>query len=327
MNSKSNPQNPLPNGIRSESLLSRIDPFRSSRANSATQPPPNGNSSWYSCLFSRLICDSNLSASHKNLLSSEFDKVSLSTLMRQKGPLRNPAGSETLVANTQPLPSKQSILAIFPDEPLDAESFTGVTVVEFQMLGIPFRPLPANRIASWAPCFPIEITSVDQLAKKFNTVRSMVGGGVRIGCAICPTSVYEDVRSLADCGVDYICLLMDVFPELSANARLELGSNRTHLDLAMRGLRDSGTSAKLHVASNTVTSIELFEQIQSGVASVCVDAFLAERRPPATATTRDSFGSVLSYVATPVSPFAWVSSSLNGLLQDLNDWHQFFGRV
>jgi hypothetical protein len=71
---------------------------------------------------------------------------------------------------------------------------------------------------------PIEIANVDQMVKKINTVRTMVSGRCRIGAAISPASVYEDVRSMADCGVDYVCLLIDVLAEWSNGVGIELGA-------------------------------------------------------------------------------------------------------
>lgn len=323
MNFKSNLQNEQHKGIRSKPLLSRVDHLRASRS-VGTIDAAKG-SSWNARLFARMICDSNLSVQQKKLIRIELDKFGFGVLERQTPALGRPAISDIGHGNAASHYSKQCTLVIFPDEPIDVESLAAAKAIELQMIGVPFETLPTSRIARWAPCMPIEISTVEQLAKKINAIRTIVNGQCQIGAAISPASVYEDVRAMADCGVDYVCLLVDVFPELSSNARIKLGSIDDHLEQAMKGLCDSGTSAQLHVSSNATTAEQMFGLFQAGVEAVSVDSCLAHFRPPEVAVPKDRYGSVLSYTPVPVSPFAWVAPAVNSLLQDLADWNVFSG--
>lgn len=280
---------------------------------------------WSDRVFTRCLCDANFSVQQKNAIRMELDKLELGVLERQKPMLPSSTGSAPGQGQVLAPYSKHCTLAVYPDEPIDAESLAAATSIEFQMFGIPFQALPSSRIASWAPCMPIEIATVDQMAKKINTVRTMVNGRCRIGAAISPASVYEDVRSLADCGVDYVCLLIDVLSEFSTRSCLGLGVMDIHLEQALKGIRDSGTNVKLSVSANAISARQMVELFQAGVDTLSVDSFLAQHWPAETNDTKDRYGSVLSYGAVQVSPFAWIPSALLGLVQDLSDWQLFSG--
>ena len=309
--------------IQAETLLSRVGLRNGSTTLDSISVPKDKY--WSNRLFTRCLCDAGLSVQQKNAMRLELDKLELGVLERQKPTLSNSTVSGTGQGQVLAPYSKHCTLAVYPDEPIDADSLTAATTIEFQMLGVPFQSLPPNRIACWAPCMPIEIATVDQMAKKINTVRTMVNGRCRIGAAISPASVYEDVRSMADCGVDYVCLLIDVLAELSAGSCMELGAMDVHLEQALKGIRDSGTNVKLSVSVNTTSARQMVGLFQAGVDTLSVDSFLAQSRPAETIDTKDRYGSVLSYGAAQVSPFAWMASAMHKLLQDLSDWQLFSG--
>ena len=323
MNLKSTLPSTQKKPIQSETLLARVGLWTESVSPDATSVPKDKN--WSDRLFTRCLCDINLSVQQKNAIRMELDKLGLGVLERQKPMLANSTGSAPGQGQVLAPYSKNCILAVQPDEPIDAESLAAATSIEFQMFGIPFQALPSSRIARWTPCMPIEIANVDQMVKKINTVRTMVSGRCRIGAAISPASVYEDVRSMADCGVDYVCLLIDVLAEWSNGVGIELGAMDVHLEQALKGLRDSGTNVRLSVSVNTTSAQQMVGLFQAGIDTLSVDSFLAQHRPADPIETKDRYGSVLSYGAAQVSPFAWMPSALQELKQDLADWQLFSG--
>jgi len=323
MNFKSTLSSTQNKPIQAETLLSRVDPWNGSMTQDGIRGSKGKN--WSDRLFTRCLCDANLSVQQKNAIRMELDKLELGVLERQKPMLSSSTGSAPGPGHVLAPYSKHCTLAVYPDEPIDAESLTAASTIEFQMFVVPFQALPSSRIASWVPCMPIEISTVDQMAKKINTVRTMVNGRCRIGAAISPASVYEDVRSMADCGVDYVCLLIDVLAGLSTDSCIELGAMDVHLEQALKGLCDSGTNVKLSLSVNTTSAQQMVRLFQAGVDTLNVDSFLAQLRPAETIDTKDRYGSVLSYGAAQVSPLAWMVSAMHDLLKDLSDWQLFLG--
>ena len=323
MNLKSTLPSTQKKPIQSETLLSRVGIWAESVSLDTMSVPKDKN--WSDRLFTRCLCDINLSVQQKNAIRIELDKLGLGVLERQKPMLTHFTGSAPGQGQVLAPYSKHCILAVYPDEPIDAESLAAATTVEFQMFGIPFQALPSSRIARWTPCMPIEVANVDQMAKKINTVRTMVNDRCRIGAAISPASVYEDVRAMADCGMDYVCLLIDVLAEWSNGSGIELGVMDIQLEQALKGIRDSGTNVKLSVSVNTTSAKQMAGLFQAGIDALSVDSFLAQHRPAETIETKDRYGSVLSYGAAQVSPFAWIPTALQELGQDLADWQLFSG--
>jgi hypothetical protein len=318
LNSKPIVRTSLSHHLKSEPLLSRIDPL-------GIDQPVTNSVPFVNQLFTRVLCDLPLSLQQLLSLRSELSKSAIRTLQRQKGfeiasNSLEPSQLQVLNASIE-----RKTIAIFPDEPIDAQSVATASAIELQLFGMPFRKLSNARLASWTPCMPIEIGSVEHMTKKIDALRTMSCGRCEIGAAIASASVYDDVRFLVDCGVDYICLLADAYYDFQPHSRHSLGQVELAIELAAKGLRDAGSGAKLHVSANVSDASSIFRCFQAGVDAVSVDAYLVSKRPLEVPVPKDRYSSVLSLATPVVAAYAWADAALVALIQELQDLKLFCG--
>jgi len=235
------------------------------------------------------------------------------------GGLRHPPGAADRTS------LKNTLFPLHIAEPIDAPKLSGGIGIELQFFGRPFEQFPPSRIRAWTPNMPAEIASVEYLEKKINVLRMLTDGKSLMGAAITPTVVYDDIRMLADCGFDYVCLLLDVVPGLSQGSVLDLGSIELCLEPALKAIRDSGSKIQLWLACNTVDPSELYKLIQNGVNAVCIDSYLMSVRPNEAEPIKDRYASVLSMASSQGSPFLWIKPAVENMGMQFDDYRIYHG--
>jgi len=303
-----------PSRLHCEPLASRVDPL-------AIEPhflacnieALDGRSrlQWDMPLFTRLGVDALIPEAIKTPLRLELNSHGIGWLGR---------GESGDVCCVEPLGI---------DEPMDVRTLTHARAIELQLVGQPFQRIASNRRARWVPGLPVEITEFEQLAKKVECLREMVAHGCPIGAAISPGSVYEDVRFAVDSGFDYISLLLDIQYDFHANGgSLALAPLESTLEMALKGIQDSGSKIRLLVSANISDGFELFRCLQMGAAAVSIDAYLASRKPAEVAARKETFGSVLSnYAPVAVPPLGWVTTAVHRLREELQDCAFYAGKA
>jgi hypothetical protein len=308
--------------LRTASLEERLN------ANGQTPPSNAGQAASFSSLiqqklpglrwplFSRLLSDALVSSPKGEWMRRELASIPVAFV--------DPGSNAAVPANTGS-PRSTGIVPVRISEPIDAPKLQAAKAVELQLVGIPFVPTVPSRMQAWTPSFPIEIASIDSLAKKVELMRLIQSNDAMVGAAFSPAIVYDDVRLLADCGFDYVCLLLDVVPELALKAStLSLGSLHSSLESALKAIRDSGSNMRLWVAASATDAREMYSMIQQGVDAVCVDAYLKTVMPAESEAPKDRYASMLSMVAPQSSPFGWVRQVVEQIglqLEDLRTYH------
>jgi hypothetical protein len=142
---------------------------------------------------------------------------------------------------------------------------------------------------------------------------TVVGGAIGAG------AVYEDVRFLADAGLDYAHLLCDGrFGEL-AHQFHRFGNVDTVLDQANRAIHDSGRrDFALAISASGCTLESVWKWLGAGVRAINIDSYILGQQPALETPASDTFGSFLGDYRRPAhAATEWLNSAVIGMLESL----------
>jgi hypothetical protein len=272
-------------------------------------------------LFSRLPLDVSWQPKERDAFLQSLSELSIPWVGCSR---EGDASPDRSVAGDRESLSATRIHPIGIDQDIDVEQFQHVGAIELQLYGRPFQTPCRSERSHWCSNLPVEIFQLEQLTKKIELIRFLAQSSVAVGAAIGPLQVYEDVRFLADCGVDYVCILGTVFHRWDPAGELTLCPPESYFDSALKAARDSGTSVRVRIASDLTSPAEMHRCLREGVHAVCVDAYLAARCQ--SQKKSENLGSFLGYAAPQPSPSSWIRAELAQLVAELDDWNAFYHR-
>lgn len=289
---------------------------------------------WPSPIFSRLAVDIPDSAKLTPTLDKLRRLASVSVIEPQAQGTQS--GSEVLGSGAdRSLDDGLTIQPVFVDEPLAFESLMHAEQIELQFL--PKRNgsnhshnaafYPADR---WMPTLPSDLTDVEKMAKRIDLIRSssdqptvVVGGAIPAG------RVYDDVRFLIDCGVDYVNVLAHVVAGLRPAKSWTLQPIDHVVEQALAAIDKSGVSHIPLLVCSPIDSVqEAIRLLSLGVDAFSIDSWLVDQQAamPNSNQSSQDLGSFMGSYTKPAAPTAnegWVWAS-QAFLKDLNSLRRLF---
>lgn len=288
---------------------------------------------WPAPVFSRLAVDCD--ASPAVLAALEAARHHSGCSVVDRGQAMASAPNET-AGDPGPVSSAgHRVVAVYADAPLVPESTAHASFIEWQFLPSPQpRSSPASaepwgsRKADWTPTLPSDLSRLDQFAARIELMRQWsTVSQVRVGGAIPAAAVYEDVRLLADLGLDYVSLLCD--------ARYGMGAGQFHrlmdvpraVDLARQALHDAGRpELPLLISCDACPPQEAAQWLANGVRAINLDGYLISHQTVPESRPSDSFGSFLGdYGRTAAASSDWLGPAVASYVAQLASELAFAG--
>jgi hypothetical protein len=277
---------------------------------------------WPAPIFSRLGLDFDLSPAMKTALASAHSQSGLTIYGPWKIDPEVP-----LSTDLRSLAAGVTIAPVFVDEPFVPELFAHTEQIEWQFIPCRSSPLRTETASAWGvqkkdwkAILPSDLARVDSFSARIEMMRlwndqpaAVIGGAIGAG------AVYEDVRFLADAGLDYAHLLCDGrFGEL-ANQFHRLGNVDTVLDQANRAIHDSGRSDfALAISASGCSPESVWKWLGAGVRAINIDSFILGQQPVTETPASDTFGSFLGDYRRPAhSATEWLNSAVRDMLESL----------
>lgn len=284
--------------------------------------------SWPAPVFSRLGLDTELNDAQRFSLIKSRRELGLSTVAPCPAPYDTSASPEA-----RSLEAGLHIVPVFVDEPLLPEAIMHAEQIELQFMpcrtaGPSTVPGWGTRHRDWKPILPSDLTQADQLAARVELLRQASDQpAVLVGGTIAAAAVYDDVRYLMDAGLDYVCVLADVYHGMQAHESHTLLNADIAIEQAQRAIKDSGRhDVSLLLSTRTCNLESTLDWLSRGIRAVNIDGFLLARQPAIASRSADSFGSFLGdyqRIATPEAD--WLLSSLKDFLETLASQVEFRG--
>ena len=296
-------------------LNNRLDPLlraEVAKAPSAWEVRLQSGTGWQLELpiYSRILHDSHLSDGLAESLSNTLHTLRIPWL----------SGTRHLIAA-----SEQRMAPIGIDEPIAIESIHGVSAIQLQMFGVPFKTIPSNHFARWQPAMPIELFDMEQLGKKVAAIREAVHQRIAVGAAVVALeeTIYDDVRYLIDSGVDWIEIISSAHHDLNPNAVLEFSDASAIVSRAVKARGDSRQSCALWLSATVSKPKDWSRWLGEGINACCIDNFLTYRRP-VNHTPRDTLAGIRIPSAVSTT-HDWIADALREFKASLIDELGFRG--
>lgn len=284
---------------------------------------------WPVPVFSRLALDCDATPAVLAALEAARHQSGYSVVDRSQATAT--AASEMADDPSAVTSSGHRVVAVYADAPIVPEATAHASFIEWQFLPSPqprsssSNPEPwGARKADWSPTLPSDLSRLDQFAARIELMRQWsTVSQVRVGGAIPAAAVYDDVRLMADLGLDYVSLLCDVRYGMGAGQVHRLMDVQRAVDLARQALHDAGRpELPLLISCDACPPQEAVRWLAMGVRAINLDGYLIAHQTVPEARPSDSFGSFLGdYGRTVAANSDWlgpaVASYVAGLASEL----------
>lgn len=226
-----------------------------------------------------------------------------------------------------------SIHPIFVDEPIPLGDLMHAEQIELQFIpsGLHAKqPLPTTSYQPdrWVATLPSDLTDVEKMSKRIELLRnSSDQSTVIVGGTIPAGSVYDDVRFLIDCGVDYVNVLAQVVAGLRPPKSWTLQPIDYVIEQALGAIDKSGVSEiALLVCSPIKTLEDAIRLLSLGVDAFSIDSWLIEQQS-ALPTSSQSSEDLGSFMGTYTRQAAPVPAPMEGMLAAAQTFVQEFNAL
>lgn len=222
-----------------------------------------------------------------------------------------------------------SIQPLFVDEPIRFEPLMHAEQIELQFIPSAMQPSHSSVASSysaqrWAPTLPADLTDIEKMSKRIDLIRSSSDQAtVAVGGAIPAGRIYEDVRFLIDCGVDYVCVLSHVVAGATPPKTWNFQPIDYVIEQALGAIDKSGApDVALLVCSPIENVQDAIRLLASGVDAFSIDSWLIGQNAitPSSSKPSDDFGSFMGSYArqATVTVDDGLVTAAESFLQDLN---------
>ncbi len=225
------------------------------------------------------------------------------------------------------LDSKRSaarIIALEIDAPIDVEHLQRGAGIQLQLYGLPHTSGESRKYTHWKPAMPIELDTIEQLGQKIDAIRGCVNKSVPIGAAIVANeqTIYEDVRYLIDCGVDWIEILRVAYYDLTPGSLLIFDNFETTIAKGLKARNDSRVPCPLWLTIDSQSPREWIDWMSRGIQGICIDPYLASRRPEKE-IPRDTLAGIKVQPVSAPNDHNWVYDAMQEMRTQLLDLIEF----
>lgn len=289
---------------------------------------------WPSPVFSRLALDIPDSAK----LTPTLDKLRRLCGISVAEPQSQGAPSNSGVLGSgadRSLDDGLTIQPIFVDEPIHFESLMHAEQIELQFIPSRVSTSHVQNLVSyppdrWIPTLPSDLTDIEKMSKRIELIRSASDQAtVIVGSAIPAGRIYDDVRFLIDCGVDYVNVLAHVVAGLRPAKSWTLQPVDYVVEQALRAIDKSGVSQVSLLVCSPIASVqEAVSLLSLGVNAFSIDSWLIEQSAAAPQSNQpaEDLSSFMGSYSRPVAPTAndGLLAAAQTFLKDFNSLRRLF---
>lgn len=282
---------------------------------------------WPSPIFSRLALD--LPDWLKWLPTLDKLRKSCGVSIVEPETLPGQPSSENLRSGAdRALDDGLSIQPLFVDEPIRFEPLMHAEQIELQFIPSAMQSAHGAVASSysperWAPTLPSDLTDIEKMSKRIDLIRSSSDQStVVVGGAIPAGRIYEDVRFLVDCGVDYVCVLSHVVAGVTPPKTWTFQPIDYVIEQALGAIEKSGARGVTLLVCSPIENVQdALRLLASGVDAFSIDSWLIAQNANAPSNkSSDDFGAFMGSYARQATVTAndGLVAAAESLLQDLN---------